>query len=124
MSEQTTPPDHEVTDDQHEVAEAFRIALIAVAGEMQKALIAVGVPPVHAASAPALLMLELAAIRACRVRRLLLNGEPEVARWRQVSEEAFEAAVQATAAEMRMWGAAVPEPLAQADTTQEDVISA
>jgi hypothetical protein len=78
----------------------FADALKEVCGQLLSDLIRKDVPPEWAVTTVITVLLDCAAVAACRTRRQTLGGEPDPELWQQTTQAAFDDAVKVTAAEM------------------------
>lgn len=90
--------DFTLNDEQRKLVSAFGDDLSMMAASFAVAFMGAGLTEARAAGVITNLLIRCAAGSACRTRRVLLGGEPDPARWRDVTDRAFQRAVEYTAA--------------------------
>lgn len=88
--------DYTVSDEVKKLAKPFSDGLSMLCGEFVMAAIAAGLTEAQAISTVTYMLIDCAAGAACRNRVHLLGGDPDPARWKLVTERAFERAVERT----------------------------
>ena len=97
MSERESDADFTVSEECHALRMEFAELVSAAASSLVVSLIRSGLSQAKACAVVTHTLIDFAAGSACRTRRELLGGEPDIARWRSVTDRAFERAVKRTA---------------------------
>lgn len=89
MTEFEPDDDFKLSPEQREIVTEYGKALSMVCTELTISLIAAGLSQARSTATVTNVLVQCAAGSACRTRREVLGGEPDIERWRQVTDAAF-----------------------------------